>query len=126
MGRVITVALKDPVSVWIFPPPKVPEAGAGVAEALGEGRGVGDGEGLGEGERLGLGEGKGLGEGEGVKITEGEGEDPEFLVPKKELLAAYIVRPIRITRVRIIGREIIPQLLSFWGINYHRIKIQLF
>lgn len=68
MGRVITVALKFPVSVWIPPPELAPAgaAGLGVAEVggttdgFGVGVGVGDGDGLGEGEGLGLGEGEGV------------------------------------------------------------------
>lgn len=71
MGRVTTVALKDPTSVWILPPDEAPTdagvvvEGFVVTEGLGVGMGVGNGEGVGEGVGGGLGEKLTIGDGEG-------------------------------------------------------------
>ena len=115
------MALKLPRSVWILPPELAPTAGAveglGVADGRGvaDGLGVGDGVGDGEGEGLGLGEG--LGDGEGVKITDGEGEENNFLSETRDFPAVYIANPPRITTANIIGKEIIPKLFNL-GIKF--------
>lgn len=97
----------------MFPPEFVPTAGAaeglGVRDGFGVGTGVGDGEGLGEGE----------GENNAYEKGEGEGEDPGGLF--KDLFKAYPAEPVRITKAKIIGKEIIPKL--FLGIALYRIKI---
>jgi hypothetical protein len=65
IGRVTTVALKLPRSVWIPPPP----VAAAVVDGLGVCDGFGVGEGDGEGTGDGLGDGCSEGEGEGVDST---------------------------------------------------------
>lgn len=72
IGRVTTVALKLPRSVWILPPELVPETAATDGLGVGEAGGATEGFGVGEGE--GLGEGLGEGEGEKNAYLKGEGE----------------------------------------------------
>ncbi len=103
IGKVTTVALKLPLSVWIFPPELAPTVGAtdgfGATDGLGvtEGLGVGFathrwGQGAfahitssqilftGQSESIlqapgsSVGEGEGEGDGDGVKTGDGEGE----------------------------------------------------
>ena len=121
IGSVTTVALKLPLSVWIFPPELAPTVGAtegfGVTDGLGatEGFSVGVGEGLGDG----LGEGEGLGV--GVKTGDGEADIPSGAIYDRD--AAYTVSPKSKAKTKIKGSEMIPELLNFLGINNYRIKV---
>lgn len=134
IGKVTTVALKLPRSVWIPPPEVEPTVGAtegfgatdgfGVTEGLGVTDGLGVGVGVGDGEGLGDGDGEGEGLGSGVEISEGEGEGVSLSGDIYAREAAYTVSPNNKAKTRTKGIEIIPKLFLKLGIDIYRIRVQ--
>lgn len=98
--------------------------GFGVAEAAGATDGFGVGVGVGDGDGEGEGEGDGLGE--GVKITDGEGEGWLVCSALYDLKAAKPAKPVKTTKAKTIGIEIIPELFNFiLGIAFNIIRINI-